>query len=387
MRRTPPIAGLSLKERIAQLLIIGFEGTSLSDAAKRRLARGAGGVVLFRRNCRSPEQIHKLCREIAAHTSVGEPLIGIDQEPGLVTRLGEPFTAWPGAAAIARSGEPALAEQTGRAIARELRAVGINTDWAPVCDVHSNPANPIIGPRAFGADPGEVARFARAFIAGMQREGVAACAKHFPGHGDTETDSHLELPVVRRSRTGLYRTELPPFQAAFHEGVAMVMTAHVLYPDIDPARPATLSPVILTDLLRARLGFNGVVVSDDLGMKGIAQGRTPEEIAAQTIAAGCDLLLAGQDLAGQERLVDGVARAVKCGRIPEVRINESVERVWAMKERFGFEVPERIERLAIGSAVHRSLSERLFAFAGEDDRLGGTRLAQVTETGGKIRPA
>ena len=191
-------------------------------------------------------------------------MVAIDHEGGRVLRLGEPFTQFPPAAVVGRTRNPDLAYRVGHAMGVELASVGIDLSFAPVLDVHSNPANPVIGDRAFGSDPALVSEMGIALMRGLHDGGVLSCGKHFPGHGDTEKDSHLELPVVRRSRAELEQTELVPFRAAIAAGVPMLMSAHVLYPALDPEHPATLSRAILTDLLRGELHFDGVVASDDL---------------------------------------------------------------------------------------------------------------------------
>ncbi|MCB0219012.1 MAG: beta-N-acetylhexosaminidase [Chrysiogenetes bacterium] len=355
------LSELSNEELAAQLMVIGFDGTRVNDHLAAWLKRGVGGVILFRRNVGSPEEILALCREIHERARLSPPIISIDQEPGLIVRLRAPFTEWPGAAALGATGDEKLIEEVGAAIARELKAVGINTDWAPVADVHSNPKNPIIGPRAFATSPEEAGRLSRAFIRGMQGADVAACAKHFPGHGDTATDSHISLPVVKRARNEIEATELPPFAACAAEHVASMMSAHVLYPEIDPENPATISPAIITGILREKLGYDGVVVTDDLAMAGIAAGRRHEQIAVDSVRAGCDILLAGQDFPNQERYLRGVANAVESGALSRERVEQSVARILALKEKFVAIPPESVPEDVIGCAAHQALAARASA--------------------------
>lgn len=352
-------ASLSNEQLAAQLLVVGFDGTEVNEHLAAWLERGVGGVILFRRNVAEPEKILSLCREIYARAAHSPPIISIDQEPGLIVRLKAPFTEWPGAAALGATGSERLLEDVGSAIARELKAVGINTDWAPVADVHSNPDNPIIGPRAFSANPKDAGRLACAFIRGMQNAGVAACAKHFPGHGDTATDSHISLPVVDRPREQIEATELPPFAACAAEGVASMMSAHVLYPDLDPENPATVSKKIISGLLREKLGYDGVVVTDDLAMAGIAVGRAHEDIAAASIAAGCDILLAGQDFPNQERYLRGVVEAMGNGTLSRERVEQSVARIHRLKEQFATPPPQRVPAGVIGCEAHRALAAQV----------------------------
>ncbi len=361
IKRSPP--RLSLDEEIAQLLVVGFDGKSVNEHLLGWLDRGVGGVILFRRNIESPEQILKLCQDIHRRSRISAPMISIDQEPGLITRLSPPFSQWSSQQALGKSGDAEFVEKVGAAIARELKSVGVNTDWAPVMDVQSNSKNPIIGPRSFGGDVDLVSKLGRALIKGLQGGGVAACAKHFPGHGDTSQDSHLTLPVVSRPKDDLEKTEIPPFAAAVRAGVASVMTAHVLYPAWDKDHPATLSPRIITGILRDRMKFKGVIVTDDLSMVGIAKGRSHEEIAAGCIEAGCDILLACQDFPNQGRFFSGVKDAVESGRIAPKRVQESLRRIWALKNKFCSKPPQTLSAKWIGSKSHQKISQKARALA------------------------
>ncbi|MFQ5668549.1 MAG: beta-N-acetylhexosaminidase, partial [Candidatus Binatia bacterium] len=241
------------QRRIGRLLFVGIPHDTLDEATRQVLERlQVGGVVLFRRNTGSPRDVRVLTA--ALHALPSRPLVAIDHEGGRVMRLGDPFTQFPAAAEIGRTRDKRLAYRIGRAMAEELSSVGIDVSFAPVLDVHSNSANPIIGDRAFGSDPALVRDMGVVMMRGLRAGGVIPCAKHFPGHGATDTDSHLELPVVQRSREELECTELLPFRAAIAAGVPMLMTAHVRYPALDAA-PATLSRPILTHLLREELRF------------------------------------------------------------------------------------------------------------------------------------
>jgi len=280
----------SSAEICGQLLVVGFLGTALSVSVRKRLSAGElGGVILFRRNIESVGQVHALAAEVSACAS-GDVWIGIDQEGGRVARLPSPVMKLPAARSLGRSSAAVLRE-AGACLGRQLAGLGINLNFAPVFDVDSNPKNPVIGDRAFSRDPMQVAEFACAFALGLQAAGVAACAKHFPGHGDTHQDSHQLLPVVDRGVLELMSLEVPPFAAASTAGVAAMMTAHVLYPAWDPINPATLSAPILTGLLRDTLGFEGVLFSDDLEMGALANSHRMEEAAVTAVAAGCDALL------------------------------------------------------------------------------------------------
>src|SRR5947207_5499977 len=232
----------ALRRQIGQLLIAGFEGQQV-PVELRSLARefGLGGVILFARNVGEPEQVAELCYDAGRLVPEVPPWVSVDQEGGRVARLKAPFTEWPAMATLGRSGDVRLAERFARALAAELRTVGITLDYAPVLDIHTNPKNPVIGDRALSEKAEEVARFGAAIVAALQSAGVAACGKHFPGHGDTQADSHLELPLVEHPLERLRQVEFLPFKAAIAAGVAAMMTAHVFLPALDEKHPATLS--------------------------------------------------------------------------------------------------------------------------------------------------
>ena len=248
-----------------QLLFVGFEGTEVPRDLAALLAQGrVGGVVLFSRNIESPAQLRELV-DALHHAAPPElpPLLAIDQEGGRVQRLRAPWTEWPPMRQLGDRDEPEATRAFAQALALELAELRIHLDFAPVVDVDTNPKNPVIGDRSFGREPARVIRHARAVIEALQAGGVAACAKHFPGHGDTDLDSHLRLPRVRHDLHRLREVELAPFAAAVAAGVASIMTAHVVFEAVDPRRPATLSPDVMA-LLREELGYDGVVLSDDL---------------------------------------------------------------------------------------------------------------------------
>src|SRR3954452_10075985 len=261
----------ALRRQIGQLLIAGFDGHQISPEL-RSLARefGLGGVILFARNIVEPEKVAEVAFDAARLVPELPAWVSVDQEGGRVARLKAPFTVWPPMATLGRSGDVRLAERFARALAAELKAVGITLDYAPVLDIHTNPKNPVIGDRALAEKADEVARLGSAIVRALQGAGIAACGKHFPGHGDTSTDSHLELPLVEHPPDRLRRVEFLPFAAAIDAGVAPIMTAHVLVPSLDEKRPATLSRRIITELLRQELKFEGIILSDDLEMKPVA---------------------------------------------------------------------------------------------------------------------
>ncbi len=364
--RRHPIEALA-----GELFVMGFAGPVVSDSY-RRLVKDyhIGGTILFRQNIQNPEQVHDLNREISAlHPRHFPPVISVDQEAGLVTRLQKPFTEWTGNLAIARAatklGRPDIARAVGRAIGLELRAVGFNTDFAPVMDVNSNPGNPIIGPRSFGNDPVVVGKLGAQFILGMQSAGIAACAKHFPGHGDTAQDSHIALPVVDRTVESLASTEWPPFRDAVRAGVASMMTAHVVFPAIDPGIPATLSRKIQQQILRQAMGFQGVVFTDDLNMAGIAAGRTPGQIAVDCLKAGCDILLVCSNYEKQPLFIEGVLKAIRDGALPERLIRRAVSRIISFKRRFCVQPAGQIPMSLIGCTAHQQLSTLIRQHGGD----------------------
>ncbi|HWP35663.1 MAG TPA: beta-N-acetylhexosaminidase, partial [Thermodesulfobacteriota bacterium] len=322
---------------MAGLLLVGFPGPTPSAELLALVREGVAGVVYFRRNVQGgPEAIARLTAALQAEAAAaGRPplLVAVDQEGGPVARLSAPFTEFPGARALGLAADERLAERVGRATAAELRAVGITVNLAPVVDVLTHPANPVMAGRTFGTDPALVARLGAALVRGLQAGGVAACAKHFPGHGDTDEDSHRTLPVVPHPLERLERVELPPFAAAVAAGVAMVMTAHVLYPALDPDRPATLSARVVEGLLRRRLGFDGVVVSDDLEMAAVAGRFGWEEAVVAAVEAGCDLLLICHDAERQQRAIAALGRAVAIGRLAPARVEASLARLARLRQR------------------------------------------------------
>lgn len=284
------------------VIVGGFDGTSCPDVIRERLARGhLAGVTLFRRNVVDVAQVRALCEALAS--AAPHAVISIDQEGGRVARLREGVTPLPAMRALGAIDDPELTRRAARVVGAELAALGVNLDFAPVCDVDSNPANPIIGDRAFGRTAESVIRHVVPFIEGLASAGVMGCAKHFPGHGDTETDSHLELPRVAHDRARLDRVELPPFRAAVAAGVASLMSAHVLFDALDPAVPATLSRAVMTGLLRddVAAGHDPVIFSDDLHMKAVSERWGVEASAVAAVAAGCDALLICADPDSQER--------------------------------------------------------------------------------------
>ena len=361
---------LALRQRIGQMLIAGFDGQSLPVELKS-LARefGLGGVILFARNLSEPAQVAELCYG-ASRLGSDLPLwVSVDQEGGRVARLKAPFTEWPPMATLGRSGDVKLAERFAQALAAELRAVGITLNYAPVLDVHTNPKNPVIGDRALSGKADEVARFGQAIIRGLQAGGVAACGKHFPGHGDTSADSHVELPLVEHPIERLRAVELLPFAAAIAAGVATIMTAHVFLPALDEDRPATLSPRIVTGLLRDELHYDGVILSDDLEMKAIADKYAVPSAAVLAVEAGCDgVLICGSDHDVQAAALEALIHAVEDQRLSLTRVEDALTRQRRAKERVldgkapARPLPARGLRHLLGRDEHRAIADDMARF-------------------------
>jgi beta-N-acetylhexosaminidase len=325
-----------VRRHAGQLVIAGFAGLSIPQDL-RLLARefDLGGIILFARNVESPDQVAAVARE-AGELAKDVPLwVSVDQEGGRVARLRAPFTVWPPMLALGRSGDEQLAARFARSLAAELRAVGITLDYTPVLDINSNPANPAIGDRSFGGDPAAVARLGRVVIDTLQAEGIAACGKHFPGHGDTATDSHVDLPLIEHPPDRLEAVELVPFKAAIDAGVACIMTGHLLVPALDEVNPATLSPAIVGTLLKKALGFQGAVLTDDMDMKAISARYSTAEATVRAISAGVDVaLLCGASQEPQYAAVEAVVYAVENGTLPLKRVEDALARHRRVKERF-----------------------------------------------------
>jgi beta-N-acetylhexosaminidase len=306
--------------------MLGFDGDSLPSELEEYLARGLAGVVLYQRNFTSAEELRELTFAIrrAARRPV---LIGIDQEGGTRFALREPFTVWPSAAELGRLGDVESVEQVAHAIANELRAAGCNLNFAPMLDLHVNPESPVTKDRSFGSDPHIVARLGAAFDRGLRSGGVLSCAKHFPGHSDAAVDPHLDLPVFGGTMERLKSAELVPFAAAIASGVPLVMTAHILLPQIDRENPASLSRTMLEGVLRRRLRFDGVILADDLGMGAIAKRYGPGEAAVQTLLAGTDIAMLCHDWSAVAPAIAAVRRAKQEGRFSEEEWQASIGRI------------------------------------------------------------
>ncbi|MFJ8939404.1 glycoside hydrolase family 3 protein [Streptomyces sp. NPDC102365] len=310
----------------------GFTGTSAPSWLLRRLGEGLTSVGLFGRNIASPDQLAALTAQLRAERD--DVLVAIDEEGGDVTRLEvRTGSSFPGNHALGAVDDVVLTEAVARELGRRLAECGVNLNWAPSADINSNPGNPVIGVRSFGADTALVARHTAAYVGGLQSAGVAACTKHFPGHGDTAVDSHHALPRIDADLSVLHARELAPFRAAIAAGTRAVMSAHILVPALDPDRPATLSRRVLTGLLREELGFDGLIVTDGMEMQAISATYGIERGSVLAIAAGADAICVGGGLADEAtvlRLRDALVTAVRTGELPEERLADAAARVRAL---------------------------------------------------------
>lgn len=360
---------MSLREKVGQMMLVGFHSQTLSNSPELATLISqyhVGGIVLLESNAHDPEQIASLTstvQELAAQTGQGiPPFVAINHEGGIVVRITEGVTGFPGNMAIAASGRPEYAYTAAALAAEELRAMGINMNLAPVLDVNDNPLNPIIGVRSFGEEPDQVTALGKETIRGFQENGVVAVAKHFPGHGSSGIDSHVGLPKIDKKRSELEQVELPPFQMAVDEEIEAVMVAHVVVPALggEPHLPAVLSPAILTDLLRQEMGFDGIVMTDSLGMGAIVQRWGQVQAAVEAVKAGTDIVLSMSPLHSQTAIHKALVTAVQDEEISMAQIDESVLRILRVKHEYGlFQRRPENDLTEVGSAKHRALAEEM----------------------------
>jgi len=354
------------RRQLGQLVMLGFDGFQVPPEL-RSLARefDLGGVVLFKRNVESPEQVAELAFESARLCQSAPVWVAVDQEGGRVARLRRPFTEWPPMAALGRAGDEALAARFARSMARELSSVGVTFDFAPVLDVLTNADNPAIGDRAFGADAALVARMGCAVIEAIQGEGLAACGKHFPGHGDASVDSHHDLPVLDLPPDRFEEVDWVPFRAAIEKDVAAVMVAHVLVPAFDDKEPASLSRPIVTGLLRERLHFDNLILTDDLSMKGCSARYALPAATVRAIGAGHDgALLCEPNHDGQAAALEALVHALEDGTLPFAQAEASIARHARLKGLYAASHsragrPSAAWRDVIGCEAHLALAEEM----------------------------
>jgi beta-N-acetylhexosaminidase len=358
---------VELETAAARLVTVAFDGKSVTSELARLLDRGVGGVVLFARNVGTAAEVLELTRAIKRRAA--RPLlVSIDQEGGPVARLRRGFTSVPAMRVVGRANDAELARELGALIGRELRAVGVDLDYAPVLDVDTNPDNPVIGERSLSADPARVAELGIALAAGLVSAGVAACGKHFPGHGDTTTDSHHELPRLPHGLERLERVELVPFRAASAAGIPALMTAHVVFEALDPNLPATMNRDVIHGFLREKLGYDGVVVTDDLEMKAIAAHFPIAEVVTRGLLAGVDSFLCCHRESLAHEAIDEIVRSSEEGRVPASRVSEALSRVEQLTDRFARGPDEPGELQLLDCDAHRALVARIEEHAAERSR-------------------
>lgn len=340
------MASKNLKSLVGQLFVVGFDGYSVTPEFKKAVQElNLGGTIYFKRNVQSPAQLAELSNELqfSARGKDTPPLfIAIDHEGGKVNRLVKPFTKFPGNDILGELGSPKVAFQFGLVIAKELKAVGININFAPVVDVETNPNNPVMKNRMFSSDPEVCSRMGSAVCRGIQKMQVIAVAKHFPGHGDTNVDSHLALPKVEKTFEELDKCELIPFKRIARSRVEGIMTAHILNPNLDPDYPATLSVKTVEEILRKQIRFQKLIFTDDMEMKAIMDNYGAEEAAVLAVQAGCDVLVYRGDTGTPEKQIEAIVKAVESNRIPLSRIEASIQRIQAAKKTY-CDVREPIE--------------------------------------------
>ncbi len=360
------LENMSLAEKVGQLFQVGFHSKTVDQEIKDLIENyHIGGVIYFSRNLDSLQQtafLSNSLQDLALNSGAALPLfISADQEGGAVTRI-KGGTHFPGNMALGAAADPDLVRKTAAATAAELKSIGINVNLAPVLDINNNAQNPVIGVRSFGGEAELVAELGAAYIAGLQSKDVTATAKHFPGHGDTDTDSHLDLPVINHSRQRLDKVELFPFKEAIAAGVDSIMTAHIYFPTIESEAgiPATLSKAVLTDLLRQELGFEGLIITDCMEMKAIANTFGTAEGAIKTIEAGSDTVLISHSYQKQKKSIEALIEAVKSGRISEKRIDESVKRIIRLKtKRINLAEINKADPETLDLNKHRQLAEEI----------------------------
>jgi beta-N-acetylhexosaminidase len=360
---------LSLRKMIGQCFFVGISGTTLTDDEKKfLLENNIGGVILFARNCQSPEQVHALTTEIQSlHSKMPSKapfFIGVDMEGGRVARLKPPFTKWPPLHKLGVLDSTSIAFKFAESMGQELRAVGINTNFAPCVDVLTNPENKVIGDRSIGSDPELVAKIGSAVVRGYLKSDIMACAKHFPGHGNTLIDSHEDLPVENATLEELSAVQFSVFKKVFRARLDLLMTAHIRFPNLDPIWPATLSRTILNDILRGELGYRNIIVTDDLDMKALRNNYSIEKIAAQAFHAGANILLYCNEPESPPRALAAVEKAIQDKELKLISIESSYSRIIELKKQQLANpnpLPLPVMAKLIGHPQHVALSQSIEA--------------------------
>ncbi|MCA0754177.1 beta-N-acetylhexosaminidase [Paenibacillus sp. N4] len=357
------LASLTVNEKIGQLVIVGLEGTAMTAQTKTMIEKyHVGGFILYKDNIADvPQTISLLNALKKANSASRAPLwLSVDQEGGKVNRMPDPIMNTPEAQQIGKANDRSYTQQIGEAIGEELLALGFNMDFAPVLDINSNPDNPVIGSRSFGSDAQKVTVHGLEMMEGIRSKQVAAVVKHFPGHGDTSVDSHLELPVVHKSLSELQSFELQPFKEAVGQEADAIMIAHLLLPHIDKTYPASLSKELITGLLRDSLGYDGVVMTDDMTMGGIVKNFSIGNAAVRSVQAGSDILLIGHDPKLQIAVLNALRKAVEDQTITEERLDQSVLRILRLKAKYGLKdsPAEQTDPAAINRIIEEALQTK-----------------------------
>jgi beta-N-acetylhexosaminidase len=351
-------------DTIGRVFMVGIPGPTIDTATRAQLQDlQPGGIILFRRNYTTPEALAALCEDVRTLLPTHPPLIALDHEGGRVHRLSPPFTHFPPGSVVGKTDSPELARRVGYAMGIELSSIGIDIDFAPVLDVLTNPANTVIGDRAFAADPQKVGILGCAQARGLREGGVIPCGKHFPGHGATQIDSHDDLPRDERQWNELWQTDLHPFRMAITDGIEILMVAHIVYPSLDPNHPATLSSRIIEGLLRQQMNYQGVVVTDDLEMGAIVRHDTVEQAAVQALGAGADLLLICHSLDRALAARAACLQALADENLSPQRVHKSVERLTALTQKHALQ--QRAGKEVIGSLAHQELAATIAQQASE----------------------
>lgn len=387
---------LTLQEKIGQMIMTGFDGAEFGGGIRKAVEeKKIGNLILFPSNIESTGQVRELCLKIqeCVRENTGLPaFIAVDQEGGMVSRVPPGCTGVPGNMAVAATADPQNAYRIGRITSSELHALGFNIDFAPVLDINTNPDNPVIGVRSYGDKKKTVRQFGLAMTEGLKSGGVMPVAKHFPGHGDTAVDSHLDLPTVGKSLAQISQNELVPFQSAIDAGIEGVMTAHILFPQIEKGGlPATMSKTILTGLLRERMNFRGLIFTDCLEMDAIKKYYGTVEGAVAAVKAGADIVLISHTVSAAAEAAEKIEAAVESGEIPVARIDESAERILRYKEKYARYDAAEADLSVLGCDAHRREAKEISlrsitALRGADRCPAGGRILFVGCRAARVTP-
>ncbi|MGE4272498.1 MAG: beta-N-acetylhexosaminidase [Desulfitobacterium sp.] len=328
---------MSLEEKVGQLVIVGTDGYEINENTQRLIQTyHVGGFILFQKNIRDTQQMLDLVNSLKKTNAINEtPLfLALDEEGGRVSRMPADLQKMPSSQKVGRQNNPDLANRVGEILGQELKAFGMNVDFAPVLDIFSNPQNTVIGDRAFGSTPELVSELGIQTMQGIQAQSIIPVVKHFPGHGDTTVDSHVGLPKVDYDLERLKNFELIPFSDAIAQDADAIMLAHILIPQLDPDYPASFSKTLITDILRDDMGFEGVVITDDMTMGAILENYEIGQAAVKSLQAGSDIVLVCHDFAKEEAVLQAILTAARTGEISTAKIDESVYRVLALKKKY-----------------------------------------------------